>query len=61
MPEAPPRPCGQPGCGELVIGSDHCCEEHRRDQHRAIDALRGSLPSQSDVGGVTQKLEQLRG
>lgn len=40
MPEAPPRPCSFPGCGELVTGHVSQCAVHRAMQDRTAGSAR---------------------
>lgn len=39
MPIAAPRPCGYPGCSELVTGGSRC-ELHRKQQRKQQDQRR---------------------
>lgn len=39
MPMSAPRPCGKPGCKELVRGSSRC-DAHKLEQRKQYDAKR---------------------
>jgi len=45
MPQAPRRPCAQPGCPALVGRGERYCQAHQAAQRRAYDDKRGSAAS----------------
>jgi 5-methylcytosine-specific restriction protein A len=55
VPRKPPRPCGSPGCPELVEVGTRRCARHEADRHHAIDARRGNS-SERGYGAAWQRL-----
>ena len=55
MPHAALRPCGKPGCGELVPSGR--CAAHRRAQYASQDARRGS-PAERGYDRTWQRLRE---
>ena len=44
-PNALPRPCREHGCPRLTTSPDGYCDEHKREERREQDRLRGSSAS----------------
>ncbi len=42
MPRRPRKPCGQPGCGQLVEAGQGYCPAHKREKQKRVDSERGT-------------------
>lgn len=56
MPNAPPKPCKQPGCRALTTSGAYC-ESHKKQKQKQVDAERGSS-SQRGYGYRWQKVSK---
>jgi 5-methylcytosine-specific restriction enzyme A len=54
MPTRPKKPCGQPGCRELVEAGQGYCPAHKRQKQKRVDEQRGSSADRG-YGGAWQK------
>lgn len=57
MPRRPLRPCGQPGCPELVDRRRYCIK-HMKAVYRRIDEARASRAERGVIGKAWQELRE---